>query len=120
MPVTWPTTNSFPQSPLTGFVETPGENTIRTQNDSGPAKLRRLTTSAPTTFQLPFILTEAQADDLMTFYETTTFYGVKTFDGLPHPRTDSASVEWRFLEPPSLTLIEYDTYQVVLRLELLP
>ena len=120
MPVTWPTSNSFPQNPLIGFIETPGVNTIRTQNDTGPSKVRRLTTSAPTNFQLPFLLTEPQANDLMTFYEVTTSSGVAKFDGLPHPRTNSAEVEWRFLEAPTLTLIEYDTYQVTLKLELLP
>ena len=117
---TWPIGSSFPQNPLIGFVEKPGNNTIRTENDSGPAKLRRLTTSAPTNFQMPFLLTEAQADLLMDFYETGTNYGTLKFDGLPHPRTDSAVVEWRFLEPPTLTLIQYDVYQVTLSLELLP
>ena len=117
---TWPVADSFPQSPLIGFVERPGVNSIRTQNDSGPSKVRRLTTSAPTTFELPFLLTEDQADSLMTFYETSTSYGVTSFDGLPHPRTDSVDVEWRFVEAPVLTLIQHDTYSVTLKLELLP
>ncbi len=118
----WP--GALPSKPLLGFIEETTANTIRTDTSAGPAKVRRRFTSAPTTFQLPFVLTEDQADTLITFYtnsSTGVSHGAKTFDGLAHPRTDSTSnIVWRFLEPPRLECVESNIYRTTLKLELLP
>ena len=116
----WPTANNFPVRPLLGWQETLGSNTIRTSNDVGPHKLRRRSSSTPSEFILPFILTEVQANSLMDFYETSTKGGSLIFTGLEHPRTDDPSAEWRFMEPPSITCTHSNVYAVKLKLELLP
>ena len=119
---TWPGT--LPSKSLLGFIEETTANTIRTDTSAGPAKVRRRFTSAPTTFQLPFVLTEDQADTLITFYtnsSTGVSHGAKTFDGFSHPRTDSSTdIVWRFLEPPKLVCVAKDIYRTTLKLELLP
>ena len=117
--VTWPTADSFPTAPLLGWTEKPGKNVIRSETDSGPAKLRRRFTSAPSEFSMSFALTEDQATSLLTFFTDSCASGVKTFDGLSHPRTGSSSVTWRFLEEPTLVYREFNGYFVGLRLELL-
>jgi hypothetical protein len=132
MSASWPT--SLPDKPVLGWTEKLGANSIRSQNEVGPASVRRRGTSAPSTFSMPFILTENQADTLMDFYQSTTASGVHKFTDLAHPRTDSSSVEWRFLSPPEISCSEKGTYfdpvsetsvntpiyTVTLALELLP
>lgn len=131
MSASWP--GSLPDRPVLGWTEKLGANSIRSQNEVGPASVRRRATSAPSTFSMPFILTENQADTLMNFYESTssgTASGARTFDQLDHPRTDSSSVKWRFLSPPEIRCsnVGYDKtasemtaiYTVTLELELLP
>ncbi len=110
----------LPDHPLLGFTEKLADNTIRTQTDGGPAKLRRRFTSVPTEFEMEFALTEAQANTLITFYETDLLSGQRTFDGLNHPRLDDASVVWRFKEPPSVTCESKNLYRTTLKLEKLP
>jgi hypothetical protein len=94
MPIpSWPTANSFPQSPQKGFTESVGLNIIRSPMDSGPAKMRRRGT-APNTMDLSFILTTAQTTTLETFIKDTLL-GVKRFS-FTHPRT-AATVEARIV-----------------------
>lgn len=114
--MTWPT--SLPAAPLIGWTEQAGKNTVRTETSAGPAKVRRRFTSAPSVFVLKMIMNENQANAFMTFFTTSLSSGVKTFDGLVHPRLGTAT-EWRFLEEPTLLYQEYDCYAVALRLELL-
>ena len=118
--VTWPA--ELPDKAVLGWTEKLGANTVRSQNEVGPASVRPRATSAPTTCSMPFILTEDQADTLMDFYESRTSgtaSGARTFDGLLHPRKDTVVV-WRFLEPPDITCVERDVYTVTLSLEIIP
>jgi hypothetical protein len=114
---TWPET--LPSAPLIGWTEQIGKNTIRSETEAGPAKLRRRFTSAPSNFVLKMSMTETQANAFMTFFETTLASGVKTFDNLAHPRLGLNTTEWRFLEEPILLYMEYNVYAVSFRLEAL-
>jgi hypothetical protein len=81
--LSWPTANSFPQSPQKGFSESIGVNIIRSPMDAGPAKQRRRS-QRPSTMDLSFILTTAQTQTLETFV-FNDLEGVKRFN-FQHPR----------------------------------
>ena len=81
--LSWPTANSFPQSPKKGFSESIGINIIRSPMDAGPAKQRRRS-QRPSTMDLSFILTTAQTQTLETFV-FNQLEGVKRFN-FQHPR----------------------------------
>lgn len=89
----WPTADNFPQVPQKGFTESVGINIIRSQTDAGPAK-QRVRSRKPSTMQLSFIMTTAQAAILETFVKDTV-RGTKRFNFL-HPRTN-ATVEVRIV-----------------------
>lgn len=122
---TWPSAD-LPTSPQYGWTETPGSSLVRTETDAGPAKLRRRFSSSPSLFSLMFTLTTAQATRLEQFYSNAadespagTNGGALSFDGLPHPRTNSAAT-WRFTSAPTLTQVTFTHYRVTVALELLP
>lgn len=81
--LSWPTANSFPQSPQKGFSESIGVNIIRSPMDAGPAKQRRRS-QRPSTMDLSFILTTAQTQTLEAFV-FNDLEGVKRFN-FQHPR----------------------------------
>jgi hypothetical protein len=81
--LSWPTANSFPQSPQKGFSESIGVNIIRSPMDAGPAKQRRRS-QRPSTMDLSFILTTAQTQTLETFV-FNDLEGVRRFN-FQHPR----------------------------------
>lgn len=89
----WPTANSFPQSPQKGFKESIGQNIIRSPMDAGPAKMRNRG-KRPNTMDLSFILTTAQTTTLENFIKND-LAGVKRFS-FPHPRT-ATTVEARIV-----------------------
>jgi hypothetical protein len=125
----WPGT--LPTDPLYGWSEVPGDGSVRTETDSGPAKMRRRFTSAPSVFSLQFSMTTDQATRLMQFYTNSssdspagTASGSLTFGTLGHPRTGVAPTStettgWRFLSPPVITQSTYGYFNAVVQLELL-
>ncbi len=114
--VTWPAALSAPA--LNSYIESPPKNTIRTQMDKGPSKVRRRTTSnvRPISFNLK--LTPAEVTTLDTFYDTTTASGAIEFD-YTHPRT-SAAVTARFVSIPQYSEVEGVLYNCAIQLEILP
>lgn len=120
--VEWPS-GTLPTSPLYGWTETPGSSVIRTDTDTGPAKLRQRFTSAPSKFSMQFSMTTAQATRLIEFYSNApdalsagTAGGSLTFGTLPHPRTGEDAT-WRFLAPPVITQDTFENFRVSLMLE---
>jgi hypothetical protein len=116
----WPSA-PFPQSPQKGFTESQGVNVLRSPMDVGPAKMRRRG-ARPSTLNVQFILTSAQAATLETFVKTTLL-GTKRFN-FTHPRTGS-SVEVRIIpqgdgEFYKLTYIAPGYWQTDLVFEVLP
>lgn len=87
----WPT--SLPQAPQKGYTETGGVLVVRTSQDKGPAKMRRLG-AKPQTLSLSFLLTDTQVTTLETFVKDT-IKGTARFS-FKHPRTNS-TVETRIV-----------------------
>jgi hypothetical protein len=113
-----------------GWSEKPGKSSVRTDTDSGPAKLRRRFTSAPSIFQMTFVLADdgtytgvQKATRLIEFYENGTSAsppgtagGVERITGLQNPRDDS-NATFRFLDPPTITQLSVKVFRASVRLE---
>lgn len=116
MPV-WP--SSLPQAPLAeSFRETVADNTLRTQMDQGPAKLRRRSTSAVGTIGGTFLLTRPETATLIEFYETALSGGVIPFS-FYHPR-HGAQVSCRFKTPPTLAATSGGFIRASVEFEVMP
>jgi len=79
---TWPTTNSMPQVFPMGTKEEALGNTIASDMEHGPRKIRPRYTSLVRFLEVDsarFVLTNAQKVDLLTFHDTTTNFGALTF-----------------------------------------
>ena len=114
---TWPAT--LPSYVLVeGYSEMPPVNSIRTQMDVGPPKVRRRSTAAPRPITCKQHMTKTQVAILDTFYVTTLSSGVDPFDWT-HPRT-GASVSFTFTEPPTYESLGGTAWGVTLKLEILP
>jgi len=100
-----------------GYTETGAENTIRTQMDVGPDKIRRRTVTDTRTVVGSMWLTPSQYTELKTFYEITHAYG-----SLPFTMDDAHGVNqtWRFLSPPVYTTLGPENWQVRLNIEEMP
>ena len=113
----WPDT--LPQSPLIeGFRETPANATLRTEMETGPAKLRRRTTAATATLSLTFLISTAQLAVLDTFYADTLQHGTLPFD-YTHPVTGE-TVSCRFRQPPARGALGDGYFRASIDLEVLP
>jgi hypothetical protein len=94
----WPVT--LPQDwLLEGAAGAIGDNTLRSQPDVGPAKLRRRSTARPDTWSGDMIMTATQYGILDGFYKTTCAGGSLPFTKT-HPVTGS-SKNYQFIGPPS-------------------
>lgn len=114
---TWPgTLPAFPL--LEGFRETVPDTVIRTDMESGPAKIRRRTTSAVRKMAVSYLMSKAQVEALETFYLTTLLGGSLAFD-FNHPRKN-ATVSCRFVQPPVYGSANGAYFKVELELEVLP
>jgi hypothetical protein len=78
----WP--SALPQKPQTNFSETGGVNVLRTPQDKGPAKQRRVSKRIDE-MQLSFHMSNAQCQILKDFVENT-IQGTARF-GYAHPIT---------------------------------
>jgi hypothetical protein len=115
--ITWP--NTLPAAPLLeDFQELPPETAIRTDMDTGPAKLRQRTTAAVGALMVSYLLSKAQTATLDSFYATTLSGGTGVFT-YTHPRT-GATVSCRFVNPPEYAAVNGNYFKVTLTLEILP
>ena len=116
MPIVWPV--ALPDLPLMSWSESFAETRIRTETDTGPAKVRRRSTAGVRNLSLPFALTEAEMATLDTFFHTTTAGGSLRFEW-QHPRT-GVTYEMRFLDAPQFTETDRGLYRGVIQFEALP
>lgn len=94
MAIVWPL--SLPVAPLvSGYQEALPDNTIRTNMDKGPAKVRRKGAALPVVFKVKMTLTQSQRAELRTFLNSTTAQGALRFEWT-HPDT-GATIECRFV-----------------------
>ena len=83
----WPLT--LPQMPLiSGYSESMPSNLIRSETDTGPAKVRRRGNAKPVTVQASYIMNTEQMELLDTFMYETIGGGAVCFDW-PRPRFKS-------------------------------
>lgn len=92
---TWNTSiplNWVPES----YREVAGNKVLRTKVDDGPDKIRLLGTGSQKTIEGRITLTSAQADALMTTYNT---YAAHRID-IPNPLATTQRIHVRFNAPP--------------------
>lgn len=112
---TWPA--GLPVPRRSGHDEQLGTNTIRSQMDTGPAKVRRRFTKRIDSFTADFAMTSTQLETLLYFFSTTCADGSLSF-AWEHPRTGAAAT-CRFIAPPDFK--PYGMRWIVsVRLEVLP
>lgn len=112
----WPV--ELPQALQLGFAEERQPNVIRTQTDTGPAKLRRRATAAVVAVSGQLHVSDAQLTVLETFFRTTLLDGSLTFDW-EMPSTGVAAV-CRFMAPPRKIGVSKGATQVSIEIEVLP
>ncbi len=114
---TWPIT--LPAYPLLEkYAEAMPSTSIRTDMDSGPAKIRQRTTAGVRQLSVGYLLSKSQVSDLEGFYSETLKGGSLSFE-FTHPRDDT-TVLCRFVEPPSYNATNGDYFNVSIGLEILP
>lgn len=80
-----------------GYQERFQDQTVESQMDAGPAKIRRRFTKAIRFIGVQLLMTSSQVGDFETFWQTTCKGGSLPFDWV-HPRTRSATT-FRFRNP---------------------
>lgn len=100
---TWP--NTLPQYVLeSGYSEQIQDQTIESQMETGPAKIRRRFTKSLRQYQMSLYMTAAQAVTFESFWQSTVNGGSLPFDWV-HPRTRAAAT-FRFRNPaPQITSV---------------
>jgi hypothetical protein len=112
----WP--SEFPAALVDGFRETVPDNTLRSDMDQGPAKVRQRFTAAVRRLTVSYLLSKAQVASLETFYNQILSGGSLRFDYI-HPRS-GASVSCRFRQPPVYNGMNGKYFRVNVELEVLP
>lgn len=113
----WPST--LPATPLMDkFRETSPDTLIRTEMETGPAKIRRRSTAGVRGMTLGYLLSRAQVAALESFYLADTAGGALAFD-FTHPRSGAALV-CRFRSPPAYESVNGEYFHVAVALEALP
>jgi hypothetical protein len=116
MAAVWP--GGLPQVAMQGqYNEEPPTTAIRSQMDTGPAKIRQRYTAGPRPVQITLPLSAAEVEILDVFHVTTLKGGSLPFDW-KHPRTQ-ANVSMRFRRAPGYT-DQGSIYLARLDLEILP
>ena len=80
-----------------GYNETIQDQTVESEMDTGPAKIRRRFTKSLRRFSVQMMLTPAQTTTFETFWQNDCKGGSVSFDWV-HPRTRAAAV-MRFRNP---------------------
>lgn len=83
-----------------GFTQQLGNTSIRSDMETGLAKVRQRYTKPVDTFNCTIDLERDDYNTLITFYRTTLSGGTKTFN-YNHPMTGIQS-EFRFTQPPNM------------------
>jgi hypothetical protein len=114
---TWPGT--LPQLPMhQGFSQRKQSNVIRSPMGYGPAKSRRRTTAAIQVFTASMILTEAQKDTLVSFYDSDAGEGSISFSWVDPLMGTNESL--RFTAPIQWSSKGPEVWLAVMNLEILP
>lgn len=112
----WPST--LPKPNPDGYQEVMPSNTIRSEMDVGPAKVRKRATSATTKYRLNFEMDNTDVNTLETFFTTTINDGVDTFT-MDDPR-NGTSETFRIVSPPETVALTGVWFRVSVNMEKLP
>lgn len=113
----WPA--SLPQKFLANALQVGlPDNRVVSQNDTGPAKMRRRSSLQPYVISGQMRMTLTQFVALRTFVETTLVSGVSPFT-FPHP-LDGTDTDVRFRSLPSVGAISGRHWVINIDLEALP
>lgn len=113
---TWP--GSLPAPSPNGYQEKMPDNTIRTEMDVGPPKIRKRSTATPRLFRLSFDMDNTDVNTLDTFFTTTVNDGVDSFD-MDDPRNGTTGT-FRIIGPPDISALTGTYYRVTINMEKLP
>lgn len=117
MPAVWP---AFLQDKVleSGFSFEAGNNVLRSDTDTGPAKVRAVTTRRVDKFSTSVILEIADYVNWDLFYTNTLGNGVNTFY-FNHPFTQVESI-FRFSGVPKIDPLGGTTFKISMLWELMP
>ena len=114
---TFPTT--LPKPTQSDYQENRQSQLIRSQMDTGPAKIRRRFTANSAEYSVSWEFTGSQLSTFETFFNSTIDGGSVEFTWV-QPRTD-ASVTARFVDGVySVSSLGHDLYRVSSKLEVMP
>ncbi len=113
----WPST-LLQRLAASDFSDTLPDNVITTAMDAGPPKRRRKTTANIRTMTGSMVMTTAEWDDLVTFFQETVRETLP-FD-LPTPGADSGTVTVVFGAPPQRQYFGPGRWRVALKFEVQP
>jgi hypothetical protein len=113
---TWPTTGSFPQTPRVGtWTRTAADTVAEFAPEIGPARIRRVVTTAQYNCSGSFLLTETQVDTIMDFWADDCDLGSLSFTWRD-PEDPGTTRTWEWAEVPQVTHLTNDVYVVTVSL----
>lgn len=118
MAVVWP--SNLPQSPQwREYSEDQQDNVIRTDMDTGLAKVRKRFTAVSRFFNIKLNLTSDEADDLIDFFDNDCNFGTTEFEWKDF-RSGTSGIEYRFLTRPVYKSDSPTDYNTTFQIERLP
>ena len=84
-----------------GFSREGRGNTIFTETLDGRLKARRVSTKTHEPVRATMVMSLAQWDTFIDFYDTTLEAGTKTFQDLNNPLNGNVNTVWQFFEEPT-------------------
>lgn len=114
--VSWPTSLAGVPVSWSNYREVLPDALKRTQNDTGPDKVRRRTTAGLRNLYVNITLTDTELPLFKDFFRSTTLRGAMWFDWT-HPRTGSAAT-MRFVTEPQYSVIGGATYRASFQIEI--
>lgn len=109
----WPPVLPCPQ--IEGYTEQQEPTIIRTQMDTGPAKVRRRYTMPVTKVNIKVCLDRGQMEELWDFYTIRLQGGVQRFN-MNNP-WENVTREYRFINPPAISGLTQNFWEASLELE---
>lgn len=115
----WPTT--LPQSPISdGYSATPQDNTIRSNKEAGPQKVRPRFTAVSDTVNMSVIVDAQQSDLLQQFYDVDCVFGALPFNWRNFKKWNKPPCIYRWRQPPEFVPLGGGFWRVALQLDRLP
>lgn len=112
---TWPT--NLPVPIIDGYTIEPQQTFIRTDMDQGQARQRRRFTTAPTVYQVSWMMDENEFGIFESWYRDEADNGAAWFDVSLRNGKGMQTVEARFMQSWSSAFLGYPYYRLSAQLE---